>query len=294
MALKTTRSTLASLIARRLVQHLQHVPADRLALAVGVGGEDHAVGALGRLRRYRRCAWRRAVDVPRHLEIFVRLHRAVLGRQVADMAVRGQDHIVRAEVTVDGPGLGRTFDDDDVLHTDFDPGDGRGPSDEVGAAKRAEIVSGALCQRRPQRPDRRAALPKDRKLSQRRQIAGATFDPARPVPVRARVATAAAVNWHSRASSSTATGVGRAFEDRTTRSRQLGRRRFLRRRAPIVAAAAVAARRRRPTCSIGRCSTSSAPSQDRRALADQVVAAAARGSSGEPGTASTSRPCSAA
>ena len=30
------------------LQHLQDVPGDRLALAVGVGGEDHAVGALHR------------------------------------------------------------------------------------------------------------------------------------------------------------------------------------------------------------------------------------------------------
>src|SRR6185312_6261839 len=29
--------------------------------------------------------------------------------------IRGQDHVVRAQVAIDGPGLGRTFDDDDVL-----------------------------------------------------------------------------------------------------------------------------------------------------------------------------------
>ena len=47
------------------VQHLQHVPADRLALAVGVGGEDQPVGALERRRRCRRGAWRPCRRPPR-------------------------------------------------------------------------------------------------------------------------------------------------------------------------------------------------------------------------------------
>src|SRR6185369_10088723 len=40
--------------------------------------------------------------------------RAVLGRQVADVTVGRQDGVVRAQVLVDGLGLGRALDDDDV------------------------------------------------------------------------------------------------------------------------------------------------------------------------------------
>ena len=116
MALKTTRWIGLSFSALLAAQHFQHVPGDRLALAVGVGGEDHAVGvlhgagdvgeALGGLGRRPPIAWRnrRRVD------------RAVLGRQVADMAEGGQDLVVLAEVLVDRLGLGRRFDDDDSVH----------------------------------------------------------------------------------------------------------------------------------------------------------------------------------
>src|ERR1700733_5509212 len=63
----------------------------------------------------------------------------------------------------------------------FYPGDGREPSDEWVAAKRAEIGGrGALCQRRPRRPDGRAApFPKgEEKLQPRRHGAGPEFDTA--------------------------------------------------------------------------------------------------------------------
>ena len=55
-----------------------------------------------------------AVDVPVHREVVVGLDRAVLGRQIADVA-EGRDHLVAgAQVLVDGLGLGGRFDDDDV------------------------------------------------------------------------------------------------------------------------------------------------------------------------------------
>jgi hypothetical protein len=67
----------------------------------GLGDVGQALGRLG-------------VDLPAHREVVVGLHRAVLRRQVADVAVGGQDRIVRAQVLVDGLGLGRALDDDDV------------------------------------------------------------------------------------------------------------------------------------------------------------------------------------
>ena len=47
-------------------------------------------------------------------EVLVRLHRTILGRQVSYVAVAGQHAVVGAQVLVDGLGLGRAFDDDDV------------------------------------------------------------------------------------------------------------------------------------------------------------------------------------
>ena len=95
-----------------LLQHLQHVPGDRLALAVGVGGEDQLVGALDGAGDVVEPLGRLVVDLPDHAEIVVRIDRAVLGRQVADMAERGQNLVARAQIFVDRLGLGRQFDND--------------------------------------------------------------------------------------------------------------------------------------------------------------------------------------
>ena len=76
-----------------LFQHFEHVPGDRFALAVRVGCEDQAVGALQRLGDVVEPAGRLGVDLPDHLEIGFRIDRSVLGREVADMAERGQNLI---------------------------------------------------------------------------------------------------------------------------------------------------------------------------------------------------------
>ena len=97
-----------------LLQHLQHVPGDSLALAVGVGGQDDAVGALGGVGDIAEALCGLGVHIPGHGEVFVGPYGAVLGRQIADMAVARQDRIVGPQVFIDGLGLGRTLDDDDV------------------------------------------------------------------------------------------------------------------------------------------------------------------------------------
>ena len=103
-----------------LRQDLQHVPADRLTLAVGVGRQDDAVGLLRRLGDLRHPLGGAGVDFPAHGEVIVRQDRAVLRRQVADVAVGRQDSEVRAQVFVDGLGLCGALDNDEV-HA------GRGP-----------------------------------------------------------------------------------------------------------------------------------------------------------------------
>ena len=106
-------------LAGRHVRRLGHVPGDRLALAIEVGGEEDGVGALGRLLDIgdllapvgRDHVLRGEVVVDVHAELAL---AGILG-QVADVAVRGEDAVVVAQVALDGPGLGRGLDDDEVL-----------------------------------------------------------------------------------------------------------------------------------------------------------------------------------
>ncbi len=99
------------------VQDFQHVPADGLALAIRVGGQDQAIGPLHGVGDVGQALGGLAVHLPGHGEIVVRQHRTVLRRQVADVPVAGQDDIVRAQILVDGLYLARTLDDDDVHAT---------------------------------------------------------------------------------------------------------------------------------------------------------------------------------
>ena len=76
------------LILERLLflQHLEHVPRDRFAFAIRVGGEDQLVGALERPRDIIEPLVRPGVDLPKHVEIVVGIDGAILGGQVPDVA----------------------------------------------------------------------------------------------------------------------------------------------------------------------------------------------------------------
>ena len=102
------------LLGQRLAQpqDLLHVPADRLAFAVRIGREDQAVGGLRQIGDRLQLLGLVGVVFPVHREAVVRLHRSVLGGQVADMAVGGEHAVVAAQVFLDGLRLGRRFDDD--------------------------------------------------------------------------------------------------------------------------------------------------------------------------------------
>ena len=95
------------------------MPGNRLTLAIRVGGEDQPVGVLDRLGNVGEALAGGGVDRPGHGEVLVRAHRAVLGRQIADMVERGQDFIVLAQIFVDCLRLGRRFDDDDVHEVSY-------------------------------------------------------------------------------------------------------------------------------------------------------------------------------
>ena len=105
------RNACQSLLA---VEHLENMPGDGLALAVGVGGEDELARALDRLSDLVQPLGGFGLDVPMHLEIVVGHDRAVLRRQIAHMAVRGDDAVSWPQILIDGLGLGGRFDDDDV------------------------------------------------------------------------------------------------------------------------------------------------------------------------------------
>ena len=92
----------------------QDVPRDGFALAIGVGCQDQLVGTLERLGDLVETAGGLGIDLPDHLEIRVRIDRSVLGREVADMTVRGQNLVAGAQIFVDRLGLGRRLDNDEV------------------------------------------------------------------------------------------------------------------------------------------------------------------------------------
>ena len=96
------------------VEELENMPGDRLALAIRIGGEDQPLRGLEGGCDLGDPLGRPAVGLPVHGEIFIGSHRAVLGRQVADMAVGGKNSEALAEVFVDGFRLGRRFDDDNI------------------------------------------------------------------------------------------------------------------------------------------------------------------------------------
>ena len=97
-----------------IVERFEHVPRDRLALAIRVGCEDQAVGIAHRIGDFLDVLDRLSVDVPRHREVLVGLHRTVFRGQVPDVAVRRHHLVPGPQVLVDGFDLSRRLDDDNL------------------------------------------------------------------------------------------------------------------------------------------------------------------------------------
>ena len=104
------------LVLERLLflQHLEHVPGDRFAFTIRVGGEDQLVGTLERACDVVQALVRLGVDLPEHAEIVLGIDRAILGGQVADVAKGGQHLVAGAEVFIDCLRLGRRLDHDNI------------------------------------------------------------------------------------------------------------------------------------------------------------------------------------
>ena len=95
-----------------LLQRFYEVPGNGFPFAVRVSRQDQRVGILEGVGDVGNALGRLGVRFPHHLEIIVRIDRAILGGKVADMPVGGQDFIVLAQVLVDRFGLGgRLYDD---------------------------------------------------------------------------------------------------------------------------------------------------------------------------------------
>ena len=91
------------------LQRLLQMPRNRLALAVGVGGQNQMVIAFQRLGNGAHMLFAIGPHFPQHIKIIARIHRPILGRQIAHMAETGQNCIVWPQIFVDGLGLGRGF-----------------------------------------------------------------------------------------------------------------------------------------------------------------------------------------
>ena len=91
------------LVLERLVflEHLEHVPRNRFAFAIRVGGKDQLVGTLQGAGDVIHPLLRLRIDLPQHAKIVVRVDRTVFRGEVPDMAKRSQDLIAGAEVLID-------------------------------------------------------------------------------------------------------------------------------------------------------------------------------------------------
>ena len=87
------------------------MPGDGFAFAIRIGGEVELAAFGDGLGDGVHPLLRLRIDLPVHGEVFVGPHGAILGRQVADMAVRGQHGEAGAEVFPNGLSLGRGLDD---------------------------------------------------------------------------------------------------------------------------------------------------------------------------------------
>ena len=110
-----------------LPQPGQHLPGDRLALAVGVGRQDQAAGIRECRPDGRERPRRPAPGLVDHRETVLGIDRARPGRQVADMAAGRQHPVPAAEKLADCPRLGGRFDDDHVHRATPPPGPSRRP-----------------------------------------------------------------------------------------------------------------------------------------------------------------------
>ena len=97
-----------------VLQDVENMPGNGFAFAIRVGGEVKLAALADGLGDRVDSLLRLGVDFPVHGEVLVGPHRAILGRKVADMTVRGQHGVAGAEILPNGLCLGRGLDDQHV------------------------------------------------------------------------------------------------------------------------------------------------------------------------------------
>ena len=90
------------------------MPGDGLALAIRIGCQQQHLGTDGGGGDFLDLLGATTFRIPGHGEIGIRADRAILGRQVADMAEACQYLVLSTQIFVDGFGLGGRLDDDDL------------------------------------------------------------------------------------------------------------------------------------------------------------------------------------
>ena len=88
------------------------MPADGFAFAVGVGCEDQGIVVFQRVGDGLDMLAAVISDLPFHLEIMFGIDRAILGRQVADMAVGCQNRVAGPQIFVYCLGFSWGLDND--------------------------------------------------------------------------------------------------------------------------------------------------------------------------------------
>jgi hypothetical protein len=101
---------------RRRRERLLKVPRDRLALAVRVRREVHRVGLRGGALQLLERLLLAVQDLVRRLVGVLAVHAQPLLRKVPDVAVGSEHAEVLAQEFLEGAGLGRRLDDDEVVH----------------------------------------------------------------------------------------------------------------------------------------------------------------------------------
>jgi hypothetical protein len=100
-------------VRRLLLEQLVQVPADRLALAVGVGRQEHALGFLDQARQLRDRLLFSGHHPVLGLVVLGTVDREPFTVQIADVSVGSGDGEVLAEELSEGARLGRRLDDDE-------------------------------------------------------------------------------------------------------------------------------------------------------------------------------------
>ena len=105
----------ANLLLVAAAELLRQVPADGLAFAVGVGRDEDVVGSLRGVLQLLEHFLPAGDDLVRRLEAFLDVDAQLALRQITDMAHRGDDRVVLAEIFVDGLRLGGRLHHDQCL-----------------------------------------------------------------------------------------------------------------------------------------------------------------------------------